>query len=71
MYSPTITVGISILADSKHHFHLDRGNSMDVVSSIQMIKRNRQAENIHLFLDERQKYQATNIERIENELLDF
>lgn len=71
MYSPTITVGISILADSKHHFHLDRGNSMDVVSSIQMIKRNRNASCIHLYLDERQKFNPTNIERIEANLIDF
>ncbi|MCD6435196.1 MAG: hypothetical protein J7L15_02225, partial [Clostridiales bacterium] len=71
MYSPTITVGISILADSVHHFHLDRGNSMDVVSSIQMIKRNRNAECIHLLLGERMKYNPTNIERIESELLNF
>ncbi len=71
MYSPTITVGISILAESDHHFHLDRGNSMDVVSSIQMIKRNRNAKFIHLLLDERQKFAPTATERIEVNLLDF
>ena len=68
MYSPTITVGISILAKSDHHFHLDRGNSMDVVSSIQMIKRNRSAGNIHLLLQERIKYNPTNLERIQQNL---
>ncbi len=71
MYSPTITVGLSILAESDHHFHLDRGNSMDVISSIQMTKRNRNAKNIHLFLDERQKFEPSSIERIESELLEF
>ena len=71
MYSPTITVGISILADSDHHFHIDRGNSMDVISSIQMIKRNRSAKNIHMFLQEIQKYETIEIDRIENRLLDF
>jgi len=65
MYSPSITVGISILADSTEHFHLDRGNSMDVISSIQMIKRNRQATKIHLFLQERQQYMPTSLERIQ------
>ncbi len=65
MYSPTITVGISILADSRDHFHLDRGNSMDTVSSIQMIKRNRNATRIHMVLGERIKYNPTTIERID------
>jgi len=71
MYSPTITVGLSILACSDNHFHLDRGNSMDVVSSIQMIKRNRQASKIHLFLGERQKYQPTDKLRIQQNLQEF
>ncbi len=71
MYSPSITVGISILSEANDHFHLDRGNSMDVVSSIQMIKRNRKAKNIHLLLQERVKYNITDEFKLYQELIEF
>ena len=48
LYSPTITVGISILNNVKHHFHYDSGKSVDPISSIQMLKRSRRATNIHV-----------------------
>lgn len=51
LFSPTITVGLSILNNVKHHFHYDIGMSVDPVSSIQMTKRSRLAENIHIYVD--------------------
>ena len=50
IYSPTLTVGVSNLNNVVHHFHYDSGNSCDVISSIQMIKRSRYAKYIHLYL---------------------
>lgn len=50
LYSPTITVGISILNNVKHHFHFDSGKSIDPISSIQMLKRSRKASNIHIYI---------------------
>ena len=51
LFSPTITVGISIMNNVKHHFHYDTGKSIDPVSSIQMTKRSRLAENIHIYIN--------------------
>ena len=52
IYTPTLTVGVSILADDvKKHFHIDEGN-IDVISSLQMIKRNRKAQEIHFYVRE-------------------
>jgi len=56
LYSPTLTVGVSNLNNIKHHFHYDTGNSADVISSLQMIKRSRKAVYLHTFLKETQKY---------------
>lgn len=50
VYSPTVTVGISINVDIPYHFHYDCGRSCDVVSSLQMIKRVRNSKEIHLFI---------------------
>lgn len=51
LFSPVITVGISILHNIKHHFHFDLGKSVDPISSIQMVKRSRKAEIIHIYCD--------------------
>lgn len=51
LYSPTITVGISILNNVKHHFHYDSGKSVDPISSIQMLKRSRKATSIHACIE--------------------
>ncbi len=71
MYSPSLTVGVSNENDTLKHFHFDTGMSMDVLSSIQMVKRTRKAEEIHLFLHERLKYQPTSLERIQLSLSDY
>jgi hypothetical protein len=56
LFSPTITVGVSILNNVKHHFHFDSGKSIDPISSIQMLKRSRTVENIHIFIKGKQTY---------------
>jgi len=50
IYSPTITVGVNILNMYKTHYHYDCSASCDVISSIQMLKRVRNAKNIVVFL---------------------
>lgn len=64
LYSPTLTVGVSNLNNVRKHFHYDSGMSTDVVSSLQMIKRSRTAEEIHYFLEERQFYFDTDVKSI-------
>lgn len=66
IFSPTLTVGVSNLNNVVHHFHYDGGMSADVISSIQMIKRSRNAKNIHLFLKEKVNYINTTFESIKD-----
>lgn len=49
-YSPTITVGVNILNNIKTHFHFDIGGSVSALSSIQMLRRVRQAKNIYCYM---------------------
>ena len=51
LYSPSITVGLSIMNNVKTHFHFDNSSSIDAISSIQMIKRSRTANSIHIFVN--------------------
>lgn len=51
LFSPSITVGVSIMNNINHHFHFDNSTSIDAITSIQMIKRSRLAENIHIFVE--------------------
>ena len=76
IFTPTITVGVSIMNESKSHYHFDSGTSIDIISSLQMLKRNRQASEIHCyFKSQGKKYQATSSEEtikiIENNLKKF
>ena len=52
IYTPTITVGINMTFKSNLHIHIDETNSIDVISSIQQIKRNRNSKRIALFIQE-------------------
>lgn len=61
LYTPTLTVGVSNLNNVKHHFHYDTGNAGDVISSLQMVKRSRNAEHIHYYIQERQYYNDTDL----------
>lgn len=69
MFSPTITVGISILNNITHHFHFDSGKSIDVISSVQMTKRARLAKHIHVFLAGNRKSKIYDINILDNELV--
>ena len=71
MFSPTITVGISIENDTSTHFHYDPGSSIGVLPSLQMVKRNRNAKNFKIYLQKNYKYYPTNIEKIIDTLDDF
>lgn len=51
IFTPSITTGIDILSNYSIHYHLDESNSVDVVSSIQMIKRNRKAKKINCYVE--------------------
>lgn len=66
IYSPTLTVGVSNLNNVVDHFHFDGGMSADVISSIQMIKRSRNAKNIHLYLKEKLNLVKTSYESIKD-----
>ena len=68
LFSPTLTVGVSILLDIKHHFHFDNSSSMDVISSIQMTRRSRNAKNIHFYISAISSFKTTNISGIEKRL---
>lgn len=56
IFSPTLTVGVSNMNNIEDHFHYDSGNSADVISSIQMIKRSRRAKNIHYYVADKNNY---------------
>jgi len=71
MYSPTLTVGVSNINDTKIHYHYDTGSSMDVLSSLQMTKRTRNAKVINFFLKERIQYRETDLNKIQTELTDY
>lgn len=69
IYSPTLTVGVSNLNNIKYHFHYDSSMSADVISSIQMIKRTRKAEEVHMFIKEKINYLKTSYNEIRDEYM--
>ena len=64
IYTPTITVGINILNQSKHHFHYSDGTG-SVINSLQQLKRNRRAENIYVMLNSKKYNKIIDIEVLE------
>ena len=68
IYTPTLTVGVSIMNKTDHHFHIDESVSVDVISSIQMIRRSRKATNIHYFVNERKRFLETDVESLNKEV---
>lgn len=68
LYTPTLTVGVSNLNRCTHHFHYDEGNTADVISSLQMIRRSRTATNIHLLLKQRKRHLETNVKILNEEV---
>lgn len=50
IYSSAMTVGVSNLNNCDIHFHYDDGSVLDVISSLQMIKRTRKAKEIYCYI---------------------
>ena len=69
IFTPTLTVGVSNNNYIKHHFHFDTSNSADVISSLQMIKRSRKAENIYMYIKYYNKLLITNKKLLEKIIL--
>lgn len=67
IFSPTLTVGVSNLNNVKYHFHYDGSMASDAISSLQMIKRTRKSEEIHMFIKERINYLKTSYNDIRDE----
>jgi len=70
LYSPTLTVGVSIFNNISNHFHFDLSGTIDVISSIQMIRRVRNAKTIHFYIQGRRSYLPTDIKVIQRHLGD-
>ena len=68
IYTPTLTVGVSILNNTENHFHIDENNSADVISSLQMIRRSRKAKNIHFMVSKRRRYLETRYDALNKEI---
>ena len=72
IYTPTITVGISINCPNvKIHYHIDESQTIDVISSLQQLKRNRSAEKINFYIKEIKKFKIIDKEILKNEYLYF
>ena len=50
IYTPCLTVGVSIRNEVSTHFHFDSRNTVDPISSLQMCKRSRAAKEIHMLV---------------------
>ena len=69
IFSPTLTVGISNINNVNIHFHYDCSRSCDVISSLQMIKRTRNAKEIHTYVKNITQYLRTTYEGVKNEYI--
>ena len=67
IFTPTITTGVDIL-HYKNHFHIDEGGSCDLISSLQMIGRNRHAENIFYYIKHKLEFKETSPDRLNEKL---
>ena len=68
IYSPTLTVGVSNLNNIKYHFHYDTSTT-DTIGSLQMLKRSRNAKEIHLYIKSKVNYVKTTYDEIRDEYL--
>lgn len=71
LFSPTLTVGVSIFSKVGHHFHYDTSGTVSVIDSIQMTRRSREAKNIHYFIRGKSSFKETSIINIERTLRAF
>lgn len=68
IYSPTLSLGVSIFSKIKNHYHYDTGNSSNAIQSIQMLRRTRKVETIHYFIEERTFRGSTDFESLKKYL---
>lgn len=68
IYSPTLTVGVSNLNNVRYHFHYDTSTT-DTIGSLQMLKRSRNAKEIHLYVKSKTNYVKTTYDEIRDEYL--
>ena len=68
LYSPTLTVGVSILGKIMNHFHYDTSSTIDPVSSIQMTRRVRNSKRIHFFIRGISSYKSVDINTIKYQM---
>jgi len=71
LYSPVLTVGVSIMKPVYSHFHYDVGGTTSAVDSIQQLRRVRNVENIHIFLKAKSAYNNTKLSKIERSLSEY
>lgn len=64
LFTPTLTVGVSNLNNVISHWHYDSSMGADVISSLQMIKRSRTAQEIHYYIQSRQNHFDTSLESL-------
>ena len=68
LFSPTLTVGVSIFSNVEHHFHYDTSGTVSVIDSIQMTRRSRESKNVHLFIRGRSSFKDVRIKEVERRL---
>lgn len=56
IYSPALSLGVSIFNKIKNHFHFDSGLSANAIQSIQMLRRARKADKIFYYIGEATNY---------------
>ena len=71
LWSPTLTVGVSNINNVISHWHYDSGGTVDVIGSLQMLKRSRNTKQINIFLKAKSSYNPTNLVNIQDELQDY
>ena len=71
LFSPTLTVGVSIFNLIDIHFHYDNGSTLDVISSIQMLRRVRNVKNINYYIAGKKSFRSTNINNIKYNMNEF
>lgn len=62
VYSPVVTIGVSIFNDADVHFHYDGSNSIPTIQSIQMLGRARKVKNFVYFVSQKFCYCPLDIE---------
>lgn len=67
IYSPVLTVGVSNINETEAHFHYECSKSIDIISSIQMVKRTRSYKKLYYFIDDRKINKITDFESIKNQ----